>query len=176
MSAEVEQLQHKLKWLASPADPACQPGSRLLSWLTYRDVLTVRMKESSPNPFRLQLLEPISGPGQMLNVDTIRRVILWSGETACIYAESYLPKAALLALPDLRQLGGSPLGEMLNSHPEISRGKLEFALLQSPRLPSPIQSEAGTPLWARRAKYSVENSELIVAELFLPGITNLGSE
>ena len=173
MSAEIKPAQPALKWHSEPTHPECHPGSNLESWLTEKGVLTVRMKESSPEPFRLQLLEPIHGQGQMLNSQIIRRVILWSGNTPCIYAESYLPESALLALPDLRNLGGAPLGELLNSHPEISRGQLEFALLKSPALPAPIESVADRPLWSRRAKYSVGDSGLVVAELFLPGISGL---
>ena len=173
MYAETNASKAKLEWQSTPVHPGNGPDERLSSWLTYKGVLTIRMKESSPEPFRLQLLEPLNGSGQMLDTETIRRVILWSGETPCIYAESYLPSSALLSLPGLRQLGGAPLGEMLNSHPEISRGQLEFALLRSPQLPAPVQSEVTQPLWARRAKYSIEDSELIVAELFLPGITNI---
>lgn len=176
MSAEINPSPTHLDWLEQPDHPVCRPGTDLLSWLTYRGVLTIRMKEQSPHPFRLQLLEPLAGPGQMLETESIRRVILWSGDTPCIYAESYLPKTALMALPDLRKLGGDPLGEMLNSHPEISREKLEFALLSSPRLPNPIETEASKPLWARRARYKVNDTGLIVAELFLPGIETLGQK
>lgn len=174
MSAEINPSRTRPEWLGHPEHPVYPPGPDLLGWLTCRGVLTIRMKERSQNPFRLQLLEPLKGPGQMLDTESIRRVILWIGETPCIYAESYLPGPALLALPGLRELGSDPLGEMLNSHPEVSREKLEYALLQSPQLPAPIEAESGKPLWARRARYKVRDSGLIVAEMFLPGIETLG--
>ncbi|HKJ17815.1 MAG TPA: chorismate lyase [Xanthomonadales bacterium] len=173
MSVEFDLPQPELEWLASPVHEVHQPDSTLLGWLRYRDVLTIRMKESSQAAFGLQLLEQCSGPGLMVNELNIRRVILWSGTVPCIYAESHIPNSALIALPALRQLGGDPLGEFLHKNSDVRRGEFEYALLQSPELPTPLEALSGRPMWARRARYSAGGSGLIVAEMFLPGITSL---
>lgn len=139
-------------------------------WLTYEGLLTVRLKQACGKGFRLQVLGDKAGPGLMVNEEWIRRVVLWCGDAPCVYAESFLPHEALAVLPSLRNLGNDPLGETLQSHPDVSRGPFDYALLRSPRLPISISGEIGGPIWARRSRFSVGGSSLTVAEAFLPGM------
>lgn len=180
MSAEIKQPQPVPEWRESPQDPVNPPGSVLRDWLTDEGLLTVRLKSACRGTFRVQLLDQVNGPGLMINEVWIRRVILWCGDIPCVYAESHLPHEALSELPTLRSLGNDPLGETLQNHPNVSRGEFDYALMQSPHLPDPLEATARGPLWARRSKFSVGFSSLTVAEVFLPGIEklqqNLGSE
>lgn len=173
MSAQIQDQRGAIAWRESPLDLHHSPAPSLHRWLTFKGLLTVRMKKACAQGFRLQLLEHGTGPGVMVDEEQIRRVILWCGEQACVYAESYLPREALIALPSLRRLGTDPLGEALQSHPDVSRDSFEYALLMSPRLPPPIQDTGGKSLWARRSRFRVGQSSLMVAEAFLPGIEDL---
>lgn len=173
MSAQVKDPLQPLEWLVSPRDDECPPSPALLEWLTFEGLLTVRLKQACPRGFRLELLPAGSGAGVLVTEARIRQVILWCGENPCVYAESHLPREALALVPSLRRLGGDPLGEALQSHPDVTRGDFEFVLLHAPRLPAPLEDHAAGPRWARRSKFRVGGSSLEVAEIFLPGIEAL---
>lgn len=173
MSAEIKQPQQGLEWLETPTDPVYRPDAVLRDWLTYEGLLTARLKSACQGTFRLQLLDQGSGPGLMVDEVWLRRVILWCDNVPCVYAESHLPHEALSELPSLRSLGNDPLGETLQDHPDVSRGEFDYALIQSPRLPAPLEAISESPLWARRSIFSVGFSRLTVAEAFLPGIVGM---
>lgn len=173
MSAEIKQPQPEPEWLSSPFHPVHVPGRQLDGWLTYGGLLTVRLKSACRNSFRLQLLDDGNGPGLMINELLIRRVVLWCGSVPCVFAESHLPLETLDELPRLRGLGNDPLGEALQNHPNVSRSEFEYALIEVPCLPSPLESVTDGPLWARRSKFKTGRSSLMVAEVFLPGIAGI---
>jgi chorismate-pyruvate lyase len=173
MSAEVQDQFRPLEWLEHPLDREFPPRPALREWLTYEGLLTVRLKQACPDGFRLELLQAGAGPGLLVAEEHIRRVILWCGEYPCIYAESHLPQEALALLPSLRRLGGDALGEALHAHPDVTRGDFEYALLRAPKLPSVLLDHVEGRLWARRSKFKVGDSNLAVAEVFLPRIEAL---
>jgi chorismate--pyruvate lyase len=170
MSAELHQEKQAIDWLQSPHDLDPTPGEPLLEWLTYEGLLTVRLKKACGGTFRLQVLNDAAGPGLMMREDWIRRVVLWCGSEACVYAESFLPHEALALLPSLRKLGNDPLGETLQSHPGVCRSHFDFTVLRRPRLPKPLEGVSRASLWARRSRFTIGDSSLTVAEAFLPGL------
>jgi len=173
MSADVQDQFTPLEWLEHPYDREFPPRPALREWLTYEGLLTVRLKQACPDGFHLELLQAGAGPGLLVAEAYIRQVILWCGEHPCIYAESHLPPEALALLPSLRRLGGDALGETLQAHPDVTRGDFEYALLRAPRLPAVLQDHVEGRLWARRSKFKVRESNLAVAEVFLPAIEAL---
>ncbi len=79
-------------------------------------------------------------------------------------------------VPGLRNLGSDPLGEALQTHPDVSRTDFEYALLGNLELPSEIGDEITAPLWARRSSFVIGGISLPVAEVFLPAIQRLSRQ
>ena len=166
MSVQSLQISSSIQWLNEPHIPGMSPAPLLQSWLTDNGLLTARMRRLCKNNFRLEVLEDDAS----LATDTLRRVILLCADVPCIYAETFLPAATRAAHPWLRGLGSEPLGEVLQSRPEVSRGAFEYALLASPQLPADASINKARSLWARRSVFTVGREPLTVTEIFLPGI------
>lgn len=171
MSVHNLQPSSAIQWLTEPVSPGQRPEPALLSWLTDTGLLTARMRRLCVSNFRLEVLED----NPTLATDTVRRVILCCGELPCIYAETYLPTATRIAHPWLCSLGSEPLGEALQSRPDVSRGNFEFALLARPQLPAETRVKNVAALWARRSVFTLGREPLTVTEIFLPGVTECES-
>jgi len=165
MSVQSLQISSSIQWLSKPQIPGMSLTPVLQSWLTDNGLLTARMRRLCNN-FRLEVLEDDA----TLATDTLRRVILLCADVPCIYAETFLPAATRAAHPWLRGLGSEPLGEALQSRPEVSRGAFEYALLSPSQLPADTSVNKESSLWARRSVFTVRREPLTVTEIFLPGI------
>jgi chorismate--pyruvate lyase len=166
MSVPNLQPANAIQWLSEPESPGQSPGPALRNWLTDTGLLTTRMRSLCADKFRLEVLEDDA----TLATDTLRRVLLCCAELPCIYAETFLPARTRAAHPWLRGLGSEPLGEALQSRPDVSRGNFEFALLALPQLPVEARASNTSALWARRSVFTLGHEPLTVTEIFLPGV------
>jgi chorismate--pyruvate lyase len=102
-----------------------------------------------------------------------REVFLCADEQPVVFAHSACaPRQLRGAWQALRKLGNKPLGALLFSHPLVVRQPLHYQALH-PHHPLYRRATSGyttTPdrLWARRSLFYLNNSPLLVTEVFLP--------
>ena len=90
-----------------------------------------------------------------------------------------MPSQVVNAYPWLAGLGNRPLGEMLETRARHQRGAFEFTQVDVNMV---LRSTARAPqyTWARRYKFILECGDLLVIEIFFPGVLDrlraLGSE
>jgi len=98
-----------------------------------------------------------------------RDVLIYAGEIPCVAAATLMPQPVLAQHPWLGSLENNPLGEMLEKHAVHQRGPFAFAQLEAELLfPSPTHARAS--LWARRYRFFLAESSLLVTEIFFPGV------
>jgi chorismate--pyruvate lyase len=175
MSAEVSEI-----WQAH-----WRPAAELDLALTQRDwllntaSLTARLK-ALPGDFSLQLrLETsIELPNALANrwrcaTGVVREVVLKVANVPCVYAQSFIPTSTVLALTPLAALGDKPLGEFIFQQPSLARGDIEVAEFAEGLLLPTLGAQAA--LYGRRSLFTLDNHQLLVQELFLPGLFDLCS-
>ena len=109
-----------------------------------------------------------------------REVFLLADDRPVVFAHSVVAAQHLHgAWHALRTLGRRPLGPLLFAHPLVRRAPLRFQVLTPAHalyrratapLPTPPQR-----LWARRSLFSLHGAPLLVTEIFLPDILQLGA-
>ena len=158
------------RWFSAPEDLRSPTDPVLREWLTDEGLLTGRLRRQCGVDFRLEVIEDSSRRAAASRHDEIRRVVLWCGDQACVYAETLLPETTTAKLPWLRALGKEPLGETLQRRLDARRGEFEYALLAPTQLPVELPAQIDIDLWARRSEFCVGDTSLLVTEIFLPGI------
>lgn len=107
----------------------------------------------------------------------IREVVLLGDSVPWVYAKSVIPQA--INDTELEGLGKQPLGQRIFNDPRFVRGAFEVCLLDSINLHQqlaaieyPLAKDAqlipSTELLGRRSTFSFLNSQMSVAEIFLP--------
>ena len=147
-------------------------------WLLDDGSLTRQLINLGQGPFRVQRLYqgwqvPLPSERRLLNIPPrelalIREVALLISGHAVVFARSVFPHASLTgSLTHLRKLQNKPLGAILFNHPGMHRSPFELAQLtgNSGYLPSALQQQASA--WARRSRFTIENKDLLVSEVFL---------
>ncbi|TRW49011.1 chorismate lyase [Aliidiomarina halalkaliphila] len=152
--------------------------TKLADWLLDSGSLTAKIKALHPD-FAVHVLGQIEGTAEpceyaALAMDpepvTIREVLLYSGDTALVFARSILPHQRLAANPELTSLGDQPLGEHLFTRTDTTPGPIEIA---------PFSSISGAgelnrslhhqeqDLWGRRRVFDIAGTRILVSEVFL---------
>ncbi|MDD2775276.1 MAG: chorismate lyase [Gallionella sp.] len=108
-----------------------------------------------------------------------REVFLYADGQPVVFAHSALAPADLRdTWAAVSQLGNKPLGTLLFSHPLIRRMPLSFKALRPhhPLYRRAIAQLSHPPsrLWARRSLFYLHHAPLLVTEVFLPEIFELG--
>jgi chorismate--pyruvate lyase len=108
-----------------------------------------------------------------------REVYLCADDQPVVFAHSTCNARSLRgAWQSLRRLGNKPLGAVLFSHPQVIRRPLHYQALHPHhplyRRAAGILLEPPGRLWARRSLFYLHNEPLLVTEVFLPEILNLG--
>ncbi|HDZ58418.1 MAG TPA: chorismate lyase [Pseudomonas xinjiangensis] len=153
------------------------PAEPLADWLQDEGSLTRRLTEAGNQDFHVQLLEQGLQPartdeatalGMLENQQAwVREVLLHTGGAARVFARSVAPRDTLdLAGLDLANLGTRSLGEILFTDSRIVRGPIEISRYPSAWLPAEWRSEH---CWARRSRFSNDQLQLLVCEVFLDG-------
>ena len=171
-----EQLIAKA-WETEPDFAGRQPSDLIYSWLKEPGLLTARMRAQCDNDFRLEVIHDNArhkdqGADQG---ELHRQIILWCDKQPCIFAETSIPAKTAATHPWLRELGDEPLGERLQSQPDVSRSLFVYALVDLDRLPTQLADCGETELWARRSDFYIGEDLLTVTEIFLPGVTRCGN-
>lgn len=154
---------------------------QLRSWLTEPDSLTARCQRAC-SEFRVRLLD-FGKARPLVDEDAgrlawVREVALECDGVPVIFAHTTLsirPRGRLNNW--LGRLGSRSLGSLLFAYPGFRRGKIEFCRLDR-RHPLFARAAAIAPvgdcLWARRSFHGLGRQEVLVTEVFLPGIRRLG--
>jgi chorismate--pyruvate lyase len=161
----------------------------LYDWLTAQGSLSEHIRRRCNKGFRVQRLfqgRSRALPDELACLDLpqgsfplVREVLLLDGDIPLVFARS-LAAAKYLDGPwrGLRGLGTKPLATMLFADPGIQRADLEYHHLTAR---TPLYRRAAKTLdtlpdnlWARRSVFTRNRAPLLVTEVFLPDIRNLG--
>ena len=164
------QPDNTLRWFNEPVACGTVPPPVLLSWLTDPGLLTARLRQQCGADFRLEVIEAISHQPPVSQHEELRRIVLWCGDQPCVYAETRLPEPTTAAHPWLKELGNEPLGETLQTRSDVSRSGFEYAFFAPAHLPFTLSGQNDCDLWARRSRFFVGDTSLLVTEIFLPGV------
>jgi chorismate lyase len=165
--------------------PAAGAG-RYHDWLIDRGSLTDRICARC-KPFRVELV--FQGPrratrderflfGARARQTLVREVYLYCGDNPVVFAHSVVRRADLRgAWRALTGLGTRPLGAALFANPRVRRQPLRFRELRA-RDELNARALARAPgqrpvLWARRSLFTLDDSPILVTEIFLPGVLTL---
>jgi len=157
-------------------------------WLADRGSLTRRLKERcrafQVRPLRQELDRPLPDergrvglrPGELA---LVREVYLICGEMPVVFAHSVLMPEDLRGVwNSVSRQGAKPLGEALFSDPRVRRAPLEYRALGRHhalyRRASQLLPDPPAQLWARRSLFSLHARPLLVTEVFLPAVLELG--
>jgi len=161
----------------------------LKTWLYHDDSLTTRLKAGCKEGFRVEVLKQRHAQVQRneelalgishRQLALLREVYLYCGNLRVVYARSVIPLSTLTGRQRrLASLGSRPLGGFLFACPSMKRDEIELAkLVQGDSVyDQAMGPEAGRPeaIWGRRSVFRLAGKPLLVAEIFLPGIANLG--
>jgi chorismate-pyruvate lyase len=173
MTAQNQQQFSAETWETEPEFEGQQPNDIVLSWLNEAGLLTARMRAECAHDFRLEVvhdMHPDSSQGELH-----RQVILWCGDEPSVFAETSIPLTTANAHPWLRELGDEPLGERLQSQPDVSRSLFVYRIFDSKQLPAHLAISSDEELWARRSDFYIGEDLLTVTEIFLPGVIHCGN-
>jgi chorismate lyase len=162
------------------------------AWLRDTGSLTRRVIQAcEAGCFRVRLLHqgwgaPLNSERRILRsrrgvVTLIREVELLCDGHPWVFARTLIPATSLQgAARRLTHLGEKPLGAVLFTDPQATRGVTQIARLL-PRHPLFAAAcghldEAPAELWGRRTLFHLSGRTLLVSEIFLPGIPLQGGK
>ncbi len=100
----------------------------------------------------------------------VREVALLCHEQPVVFARSILPRDLLDSEHGhLGQLEGESLGRLLFQNADLGRDPFELALLSADSAYVPSALRGQSDMWARRSRFSLDNHQLMVSEVFLAG-------
>jgi chorismate--pyruvate lyase len=184
----ISRLTRTARWQAHAN--AVNPPPALRSWLIDKASLTVKLSGRA-GPFRVQRLRQgraMSLADEYAMIRQARRmqvrereVLLRCGERPMVYAHTIVPlKANASDWPFFNTLGERSLGTTLFGDPAVKRGELQFARLHA-RHPLARRAcgalgvnDIAWPLYARRCLFQRKHGVLLVTEVFLPAIVDIG--
>ncbi len=171
---ETLQWQSDLKRLSNCPD-------RLHSWLSETGLLTTRLAQLANRKLRVEvinqeacLLDHEIARGfacESLNA-IARRVRLKDNNEDWVIAETLIPLALWHSTQWLNQLGTQPLGEALVKTGVTELSDLEFvAVSAQSRLGKLACMKPTQLLFARRRWHQINESRILIQEIFLPALT-----
>lgn len=172
-----------MAWLAYP-QVASALDRRSLDWLFDEGSLTRRLTRLSADHF---CVTPLCEGWQTLREDEclalnlapgaqgwVREVFLQGHAQPWVFARSVASRAALeRGGLDLETLGSRSLGELLFCDHAFVRHPIQVCRYPHAWLPSHCAQQG---LWGRRSRFSRENLDLLVAEVFLPALWQADKE
>ncbi len=168
--------QWRARLLGGPLDTV------LRGWLTEPGSLTARC-QSVCHDFRVRRLSfgkarPLTDTLPPHQLVWVREVVLECDGVPVIFAHTTLSTAVNGRLSRwLARLGSRSLGSLLFAYPGFQRGAIEYCRLDRRdalfRLASALTEDVPY-LWARRSMHRLGKQEVLVTEVFLPAIVQLG--
>lgn len=170
-----------------PRPSLLSPHAR--GWLQNRGSLTQLIQQRCCSEFRVKPVFQSLAKACMDELDVmnlrknelamVREVYLYCGETPVVFAHSVVAEKNLQgAWRGLSGLGSRSLGTVLFTNPVVKRTPLRFKKLTSahPLFRRACQKLQRKPLdlWARRSLFSLHEQSILVTEVFLPPILELG--
>jgi chorismate--pyruvate lyase len=165
---------------------AVNPPHEMKHWLTDRISLTAKLIGRSSTfrvhclhqGRRLCLVDEYGAVGlKRQGIVTEREVLLRCDERAVVFAHTIMPLSATASdWPFFNTLGNKSLGTTLFGDPKVVRGSLQYAKLHaghplSRRAMDALgEKECVFPLYARRCLFRRKRGQLLVTEVFFPGI------
>lgn len=173
-------------WQQKPAIALRQCPAYLLSWLLTEGSMTERMRRQSVGELQVKIIKQswqhasweesqhlgIAMRSQVLS----REVVLYGGVTPWMYARSLFPHQLFQGKDRWlqRALNQQPIGEVLYRHPKMYRDDFQFAKVERHHWGCKnTESYTGISLdhlWARRSRFYLHHSPLLLTEFFLPMI------
>ncbi|WP_334188023.1 chorismate--pyruvate lyase family protein [Noviherbaspirillum sp.] len=165
------------------------PPGGMRGWLTDPSSLTLKLTQHGS--FRLQRLwqrTALCQPDESRAIGMRRHVrvqerdvLLRCGQQPVVFAHTIVPMDATAGdWPFFKTLGERSIGTVLFSDPCVSRGPMQYARLL-PQHPLARRSCAAlsatpfsAPLFARRRLFRRKKGVLLVTEIFLPAIAEIG--
>lgn len=177
------------KWHRHAGAVHAPPAMR--DWLTTKGSLTARLVASSDS-FRVKRLHQHAalcaleeaGPIGLARRERVweREVLLCCDGAPAVFGHTVVPMSATATdWPLFSALGERSLGTTLFYDPRVRRGALEFARLRRghplvERLWSALGGDLqGNEFYARRCVYRRHQGLLMVTEVFLPAVLDLGA-
>jgi len=160
------------------------PGLR--GWLLDGGSLTRRVRSACGGVFGIRVIsqrlarpmrEEAAALGQPPHLlALVREVQLLCDERPWVFARSVIPMATLAgARSRLGPLDSRPLGEVLFTDPTTVRGPVEVARIDRCHelYPHAIPNDGdhAPMIWGRRSVFRIHNHALLVAEIFLPSLS-----
>lgn len=166
------------------------PPIEMRNWLIDRTSLTVKLIDRSTQ-FRVQRIRQSRGMCLKDEYGAVglprriqvqeREVLLRCDERPVVYAHTIVPLVANASdWPFFNTLGERSLGTTLFGDPAVGRGALQFARLypHHPLVRRACEAigvdNIACPLYARRCLFQRRNGLLLVTEVFLPAIAEVG--
>ena len=96
-----------------------------------------------------------------------RQVHLYCKQQVFVFARTILAGPCSTIIQKIQQLNKQPLGDLLHNDPSIKRLHCKYTLIQpnSPLSPLPEYKKS---LWARRSYFLVNQTPLLLTEIFSP--------
>ncbi len=162
--------------------PADGPPGPLRAWLLDPGSLTAHLRGRLGDAMGVKVLtegEAVPAPGEMSRLGLpdepafIRRVALVRAGQPLVLARTVMPPATLRGEGrQLRNLGDTPLGELVFADFAATRSEFELAPLAPP---STLFPELDTGCWARRSVLTLATGPILVTEAFLPAFPGSGT-
>ena len=164
--------------------PGAVPDS-VYQWLKDGSSLTQRVIGFCQGQFRVRVLHqgwdrPLASEAKLLKVRSsdaalIREVELLCNDDPLVFARTIIPASSLSGeARKLSYLGEKPLGAMLFSDPSTQRKKVEIARIipRHPLYSAAVDHlpEMPAELWGRRTLFVYAGKQILVNEIFLPGV------
>lgn len=134
-----------------------------------KGLLTIALSEVYQKPVLVECLRQSEWVNDRQEVGLRRDVVLKTDYTSCVAASTLMPYGVLKNFPWLADLGDRPLGLVLEERAEHRRGPYEYKRIDAGPGFHP-QIGASRVSWARRYRFFLEGGELLVTELFSPGV------
>lgn len=161
----------------------------IASWVYDHGSLTRRIIQTCQGQFRVEVIaqhrgRPLLNEATRLRVQAdqaalIREVYLYCDTVPWVYARTIIPHTTLTGRQrHLAHLGSRPLGAALFADPTMCRDEVEVACMRPIHrlFDTATAALAQTPetIWGRRSVFYVGGKPLLVNEVFLPPVFELG--
>jgi chorismate-pyruvate lyase len=168
-------LVSKNLWISSESLAEEVIASSIREALQFNGLLTSALEEAYHRPVSVTCLRQSEWTGLRGVLGLRRDVLLKAGDVSVVAASTLMPSSVLDGRPWLAKLGDKPLGEALKNHGHFWREPFEFMRIDADLI---FQSAppAAKHLWARRFRFTFESGDLLVTEIFFPGVLDLLSQ